>query len=786
MIAAETAWRMMTRRDPYVNMLRTAIAVTAAGFGGADAVTALPHTAPLGLPDALARRRCTQHSARPVGGIRISARVADPAAGSGAIEAITQQFCAAAWSSFQDIEKAGGVWAALETGLVQRNVAAVRSEREKAVARGKDILTGTNAYPDIHEGAAPAVLDVAPWPAANNDPAAVTTAALPRSRLAEPFELLRERSDRMLAKTGARPKVFLATLGTAAEFTTRAAFAKNFFEAGGIEAVGGEGDAFKSRRQRPPRWPACARRTRSMTKRRRRRRRRSRPQAPAHLSCRTAGRTGGRAAGRRRAVLYLRGLRCTSDTERRLRYSGVAGNGEPRSGQRMSRIPNFSQIDFADAPSPAPAQAAPWLTPEGITVKSAYGAGDLDGLDGLEAYPGIAPYPARPLPDHVCHPAVDDPAICRLLHGGRFQRLLPAQSRRRPEGPFDRLRSRHPSRLRQRSSARLRRRRHGGRRHRLDLRHAHAVRRHPARSDVGVDDHERRRAAGAGALYRRRRGARRAAGETRRHHPERHPQRVHGAQHLYLSAKAVAAHHLRYFLLHVGAYAEIQFDLDFRLSHAGGRSDRRSRARLYACRRRRICPRRAGGEPRGRSFRAKTVVLLRHRHEFFHGGGEAARGARAVGEADEAIRSEGRALAVAAHPLPDLGLVAHRAGRVQQRHPHRHRGHGGDAGRHAIAAHQCARRGAGVADRFFRPHRAQHPDRAAAGKRHDARDRSVGRLVLCRAAHPRSRHQDLGPYRRGRGNRRHDARHRGRACRSCASRKPPRARRRASIPARRR
>ena len=56
MVTAETAWRMMTRRDPYVNMLRNAIAVAAAGFGGADAITVLPHTAPLGLPDAFARR----------------------------------------------------------------------------------------------------------------------------------------------------------------------------------------------------------------------------------------------------------------------------------------------------------------------------------------------------------------------------------------------------------------------------------------------------------------------------------------------------------------------------------------------------------------------------------------------------------------------------------------------------------------------------------------------------------------------------------------------------------
>ena len=69
MIAAETAWRMMTQRDPHVNMLRTTIAVAAAGFGGADAITVLPHTAPLGLPDAIRPPHRAQHSACAAGGI---------------------------------------------------------------------------------------------------------------------------------------------------------------------------------------------------------------------------------------------------------------------------------------------------------------------------------------------------------------------------------------------------------------------------------------------------------------------------------------------------------------------------------------------------------------------------------------------------------------------------------------------------------------------------------------------------------------------------------------------
>ena len=238
-VAAETAWRMMAQRDPYVNMLRTTIAVTAAGIGGANSITVLPHTVALGLPDAFARRvaRNTQLILLEESNL---AKVSDPAAGSGAIEDLTGKLCAAAWAQFQEIEKAGGAWAALESGLVQKHVAAVRAERQKGAARRKDALTGTSDYPNLAELPA-AVLDVAPVAPPKETAAAVTIEPLPRIRLAEPFEALRDLSDRMLAKTGARPKVFLANLGRLSEFTARAMFAKNFYEAGGIEAAGNDG-----------------------------------------------------------------------------------------------------------------------------------------------------------------------------------------------------------------------------------------------------------------------------------------------------------------------------------------------------------------------------------------------------------------------------------------------------------------------------------------------------------------------------------------------------------------
>ena len=238
-IAADTAWRMLTQRDPYVNMLRATMATFSASLGGANAITVLPHTLALGLPDPFARR-----AARNTQLVLLEesylAKVSDPAAGSGSIETLTQQLCEAAWSLFQEIEKAGGVFAALEQSLIQRKVAATRAVREANIARRKEVLTGASEFPNLHE-AHVAVLDAKPVALAPYGEAKFKFDALPPMRLAAPFERLRDRSDQILEDRGARPKIFLANFGTAADFTARATFAKSFFETGGIEAVDTEG-----------------------------------------------------------------------------------------------------------------------------------------------------------------------------------------------------------------------------------------------------------------------------------------------------------------------------------------------------------------------------------------------------------------------------------------------------------------------------------------------------------------------------------------------------------------
>ena len=239
LIFAETAWRMMSRRDPWNNILRGTLACFSAAIGGADTITVLPFTQAMGAADAFARRlaRDTQLVLQDESHVDV---VDDPTSGAGGFESLTEALCEGAWAAFQAIEAEGGLAASLEKGAVQSRVAATAGERAKKIARAKEKIIGANEFPDIHEKPLAVLV---PYDAARNGaeaPAgALKSAPLAPHRLAEPFERLRDESDAFTQKTGKRPKVFLANLGAVAAFTARANFAKNFFEAGGVEAVFG-------------------------------------------------------------------------------------------------------------------------------------------------------------------------------------------------------------------------------------------------------------------------------------------------------------------------------------------------------------------------------------------------------------------------------------------------------------------------------------------------------------------------------------------------------------------
>jgi methylmalonyl-CoA mutase len=231
---AETAWRMLTRTDTPVNMLRNAIAAFSGGVGGADSVSVLPHTAAHGLGDGFARRiaRNTQLVLLEEAHLW---RVIDPAAGAGGFETLTDQLCEKAWAEFQAIEREGCIVASLQAGSLQARMAAVKARRDRDIATGKLPLTGTSAFANMSERAE-TVLDVAPMPSRHIARGTVAITPLAPHRLSEGFEAVRGQAD-ALREAGQPPRLFVALLGRATDIAARTAFARGFFEAGGIDVI---------------------------------------------------------------------------------------------------------------------------------------------------------------------------------------------------------------------------------------------------------------------------------------------------------------------------------------------------------------------------------------------------------------------------------------------------------------------------------------------------------------------------------------------------------------------
>ena len=219
---AVTSRAMLTKRDPWVNILRSTVACFAAGLGGADSITVLPFDDAIGLPDGFARRVARNTQAVLINEANI-ARVIDPGGGSWYIESLTDDFARAAWSWFQQIEGAGGWEVANARGLISRQIERTRDQRAENVARRHQLVTGVTEFPDIDE-------------------ARVTRARPPATtveRYAAPFEVLRDRSD-AAAEKGSRPAIFLANIGPIAAHAARSAFARTFFEIGGMGVLGSE------------------------------------------------------------------------------------------------------------------------------------------------------------------------------------------------------------------------------------------------------------------------------------------------------------------------------------------------------------------------------------------------------------------------------------------------------------------------------------------------------------------------------------------------------------------
>ena len=238
-INAVSAVHKVTNYDPWVNILRGTAACFAAVVGGADMVTILPHDLMRGTTDEFSRRiaRNIQIILQEESNL---GRVLDPAAGSFAIEKLTADMTAKTLEQFQALEGKGGALAALRDGSLADTIGRKAEQREAALRKRKKPLTGLSEFPNIQEEPliqTPPSLDDGP----TEPESAETVTPLYMRRASQAYEELRAFSDAIFQQEGKRPSIFLANLGTPADYTARATFAKNFFEAGGIEALAGEG-----------------------------------------------------------------------------------------------------------------------------------------------------------------------------------------------------------------------------------------------------------------------------------------------------------------------------------------------------------------------------------------------------------------------------------------------------------------------------------------------------------------------------------------------------------------
>lgn len=297
-VVVQTSRRVITHRDPWVNLLRNTAACFAGAVGGADAIISLPMDVAVGSSDELSRRLARNTQVILQQECDLGA-IVDPAGGSWFLESFTDELAARAWSLFQQVEAQGGMIQAAASGWIRDQIRAVEAQRERDIATRKAGITGVSEHPDVFEkelsrftlddaalrAAAAARLtkwraDRAPVkdlcdlvasqppgtgdltaaavraaragatigeltralaaPAAGRAPARTMPLAL--APYAAAYEQLRDMVDAFaLAHGGDRPRVFLANLGTPSDFLARSTYARDFFQAGGFVPVNNDG-----------------------------------------------------------------------------------------------------------------------------------------------------------------------------------------------------------------------------------------------------------------------------------------------------------------------------------------------------------------------------------------------------------------------------------------------------------------------------------------------------------------------------------------------------------------
>lgn len=235
-VHAETSLWNKTVYDAHVNMLRTQTEAMSASIGGVNSFTVQPYDMAFAEPTEFSERIARNQQ------ILLKEesyfdKIADPAGGSYYIEELTQSIIKEAWSIFLEIDEKGGFLKSFIAGDIQAQIKEMAQKRDMNIARRKEIMLGTNQFPNFNEKLDEIDTDV--FKPFTLDAEIKVAEPLTIYRGAQAFEEMRYKTD-LLAK---RPKVFMLTIGNLAMRKARAQFACNFFACAGFEVIDNNGFA---------------------------------------------------------------------------------------------------------------------------------------------------------------------------------------------------------------------------------------------------------------------------------------------------------------------------------------------------------------------------------------------------------------------------------------------------------------------------------------------------------------------------------------------------------------
>ena len=230
---AETSHFNLTLFDAHVNLLRTQTEAMSAALAGVDSMTVTPFDQAYESPNEFSERIARNQQLLLKEEAHLN-RIVDPAAGSYYIENLTVSIAKQAWELFLQVEEEGGMTEAVKAGRIQEAVNESNKARHEAVSKRKEILLGTNQYPNFTELAG----EKSPLTSAcccgnENEESDTEFAALNTDRAASEFEALRLQTEH----SGKRPKAFMLTIGNLAMRQARAQFSCNFLACAGYEVI---------------------------------------------------------------------------------------------------------------------------------------------------------------------------------------------------------------------------------------------------------------------------------------------------------------------------------------------------------------------------------------------------------------------------------------------------------------------------------------------------------------------------------------------------------------------